>query len=127
MHLRHGADGFEGVSGVQELSGYPVMPTRVAGIEMIWPAALINEYEQSNVTISGKGTVDCDGKVWWDKYWKMREAGVTFGSETSGGIRDVEVYRVHVLPGVPNGILFKSASTRGGTIQDIDIHDMDVI
>ena len=24
-------------------------------------------------------------------------AGVTFGSETSGGIRDVEAYRIHVL------------------------------
>ena len=28
-------------------------------------------------------------------------AGVTFGSETSGGIRDVEVDRVHVLARVP--------------------------
>ena len=241
------------IRGVQDLSGYPIMPTRVAGIEMDWPAALINVYGQSNVTLSGKGTIDGDGKVWWDKYWKMRReeyepkgirwaadydcrrprliqiykssavnlegltlkrsgfwtvdicystkvtvdgvtirnneggrgpstdgidldssnnllvqhcdiecnddaiclkagrdadglrvnrpsehvvirdntvrggaAGVTFGSETSGGIRDVEVYRMRVLPGVPNGILFKSASTRGGTIQDIHIHDMDM-
>jgi hypothetical protein len=53
-------------------------------------------------------------------------AGVTFGSETSGGIKDVEVDRVHVLTGVPNGILFKSASTRGGTIEGINIHDMDM-
>jgi polygalacturonase len=241
------------IRGVQELSGYPIMPTRVAGIEMNWPAALINVYEQSNVTISGKGIVDGDGKIWWDKYWKMRReeyepkgirwaadydcqrprliqiykssgvnlegltlrrsgfwtvhvchstrvtvdgitirnnegghgpstdgidldsstnlvvqhcdidcnddaiclkagrdadglrvnkpsehivirdntvrggaAGVTFGSETSGGIRDVEVYRLHVLAGVPNGILFKSASTRGGTIQNINIHDVEM-
>ena len=46
-------------------------------------------------------------------------AGVTFGSETSGGIRDVEAYRMHVLARVPAGILFKSASTRGGTIENI--------
>jgi polygalacturonase len=245
-------DGVE-LRGVQDLSGYPVMPTRVAGIEMRWPAALINVYEQSNVVISGKGIVDGDGKVWWDKYWKMRKedyepkgirwaadydcqrprliqiyksssvklegltlkrsgfwtvhvcysakvtvddvtirnnegghgpstdgidldsstellvqncdidcnddaiclkagrdadglrvnrpsekivirdctvrggaAGVTFGSETSGGIRHIEVYGVHVLPGVPNGILFKSASTRGGAIDDINVHDMDM-
>jgi len=26
--------------GVQDLAGYPIMPTRVAGIEMSWPAAL---------------------------------------------------------------------------------------
>ena len=246
----------EGVTllGAQDLAAYPIMPTRVAGIEMKWPAALLNVYEQSNVEISGKGTVDGDGKIWWDKYWKMRRdeyepkgvrwavdydcqrprliqvykssnvklqgltlkrsgfwtvhicyskdtavdgitirnntteakgpstdgididsstgvtvehcdiecnddaiclkagrdadglrvnrpsekivirdstvragaAGITFGSETSGGIRNVEAYRIHVLPGVPNGILFKSASTRGGTIEDINLHHFDM-
>jgi polygalacturonase len=247
----------EGVElrGVQTLDAYPIQQTRVAGIEMPWPAALINVYRQSKVKISGKGTVDGDGKVWWDKYWKMRReeyepkgirwavdydcrrprliqiydssdvdlsgltlkrsgfwtvhicysrgvtvdgvtirnnspadgrgpstdgididsstgvtvqhcdidcnddaiclksgrdadglrvnrpttkvvirdntvrggaAGVTFGSETSGGFRDIEAYNNHVLAPVPIGILFKSASTRGGTIEDIDIHDMDM-
>ena len=57
---------------MQDLAAYPIMPTRVAGIEMKWPAALINVYEQSHVKISGKGTIDGDGKIWWDKYWKMR-------------------------------------------------------
>jgi polygalacturonase len=243
----------EGVElrGVREQSAYPIMPTRVAGVEMSWPSALINVYEQQDVSISGKGTIDGDGKLWWDKYWKMRReeyepkglrwavdydcrrprliqiykssnvrvegvtlkrpgfwtlhicysrnvtadgviirnnseargpstdgididsssgvtvqrcdiecnddaiclksgrdadglrvnrpsekivirdntvragaAGVTFGSETSGGIRDVEVSGLHVLPGVPAGILFKSASTRGGTIENINIHDV---
>lgn len=241
------------IRGVQDLSGYPILQTRVAGIEMKWPAALINVYEQSGVKISGAGTLDGDGKVWWDKYWKMRRedyeprglrwasdydcqrprliqiyksskvdvqglklqrsgfwtvhicysqkvtvdgvtirnniggngpstdgididsssnvlvqhcdiecnddaiclkagrdsdglrvnrptenvvvrdntvrggaAGITFGSETSGGIRNVEVYRIHVLGKVSNGILFKSASTRGGTVENINIHDMDI-
>ena len=241
------------IHGVQDQAAYPVMPTRVAGIEMKWPAALINVYEQSGVVISGKGVIDGDGKMWWDKYWKMRRedyeprglrwavdydcqrprliqiykssgvdlsgltlkrsgfwtvhicyssgvkvdgltirnnqgglgpstdgididsssgvlvqhcdidcnddafclkagrdadglrvnrpsqgivirnnvvrggaAGITFGSETSGGIHDVEVYGMHVLAGVPIGILFKSASTRGGTVSNIRIHDMDM-
>jgi len=30
------------------------MQTRVAGVEMKWPAALINVYEQSHVKISGR-------------------------------------------------------------------------
>ena len=245
------------IQGAQDQAAYPVMPTRVAGIEMIWPAALINVYEQTDVTISGKGVIDGNGKMWWDKYWKMRRedyepkgirwaadydcqrprliqifkssnvnltgltlkrsgfwtvhicyshdvavdgvtirnngsgaagdkgpstdgididssmsvmvqncdiecnddaiclkagrdadglrvnqpvekvtirnstiragaAGVTFGSETSGGIRDIEAYGLHVLPGVSNGILFKSAGTRGGTIENIRVHDMDI-
>ena len=52
--------------------------------------------------------------------------GITVGSETSGGIRNVEAYRIHVFGGVPRGIIFKSARTRGGTIENINIHDMDM-
>lgn len=53
-------------------------------------------------------------------------AGVTIGSETSGGIRDVEVDRLQVMAGVPAGILFKSANTRGGTIQNIHIRNVEM-
>jgi polygalacturonase len=239
------------IRGVQDLAAYPVMQTRVAGIEMKWPSALLNVYEQTNVKLGGKGTLDGDGKIWWDKYWKMRReeyepkglrwavdydcrrprliqvyrskdvevrgltlkrpgfwtvhicyservkvdgltirnntdgkgpstdgvdidsssdvlvthcdiecnddaiclkagrdadglrvnrptekvkivdnvvrggaAGVTIGSETSGGIRDVEVDGLTVLSAVPAGILFKSASTRGGTIEKITIRNV---
>lgn len=242
----------EGVTirGVQDLSAYPEMPTRVAGIEMVWPAALINVYQQSGVGISGKGVIDGDGKVWWDRYWRLRKeydskglrwaadydskrvrliqfyqssgihlqglrlersgfwtvhlcysrkihvdgitirnnidghgpstdgididsssdvlvehcdidcnddalclkagrdadglrvnrptenvvirnctirggaAGVTAGSETSGGIRNVKVSGLHVLAKVPHGVYFKSAKTRGGTVSNIDIADL---
>jgi polygalacturonase len=240
------------IRGVQDLSAYPVMFTRVAGIEMNWPSALINVYRQSGVKISGKGVIDGDGKIWWDKYWNLRKeyepkklrwaadydcmrprliqiykssnvdlqgltlkrsgfwtvhicfsqkvtvdgltirnniggrgpstdgidvdsssnvlvercdiecnddalclkagrdadglrvnrptrkvvirdctvragaAGVTIGSETSGGVRDVEVYRLKVLRPVPNGVLFKSARTRGGMVENIVIHDLDL-
>ena len=246
----------EGVTlrGVQDQAAYPVMRTRISGIEMSWPAALLNVYEQSGVKISGKGTVDGDGKQWWDRYWHMRRdeyepkglrwavdydcprprliqiykssnvdleglnlqrsafwtvhicysehvnvdgitirnniggrgpstdgididsssavlvqhcdiecnddalclksgrdsdglrvnrptekvtlldntvrggaAGVTVGSETSGGIRDVQVSGLTVLAGVPNGILFKSASTRGGVIENIDIRGVTMV
>ena len=239
------------IRGVLSQDAYPILPTRVAGIEMKWPAALINVYEQSHVKISGKGVIDGDGEIWWDRYWKMRReeyepkglrwavdydcqrprliqiykssdvslegltlkrpgfwtvhicysrrvnvdgttirnnteargpstdgididsstdvhvqhcdiecnddaiclkagrdadglrvnrassnilitdntvrggaAGVTFGSETSGGMHDVDVQRLKVMKGVPNGILLKSASTRGGTIENIRISDV---
>jgi polygalacturonase len=247
LRLDEGAE----IRGVQDLAAYPIMQTRVAGIEMKWPAALLNVYEQSNVRLSGKGTVDGDGKIWWDLYWKMRReeyepkglrwavdydcrrprliqvykskgvdllgltlkrpgfwtvhicyservrvdgltirnntdgkgpstdgididssadvlvthcdiecnddaiclkagrdadglrvnrptekvrivdnvvrggaAGVTIGSETSGGIRHIEVDGLTVMSAVPAGILFKSASTRGGTIEDIVIRNV---
>ena len=48
-------------------------------------------------------------------------AGVTIGSETSGGIREIEVDGLRAFSPVPAGILFKSASTRGGVIEKIHI------
>ncbi|MDR3734084.1 MAG: glycoside hydrolase family 88 protein [Acidobacteriaceae bacterium] len=236
--------------GSQQLKDYPLMPTRVAGIEMTWPAALVNIYKQTNAAITGDGTIDGDGKVWWDGYWALRKiddpkglrwaadydakrprliqifdssnvkleglnlrrsgfwtvhicyshdvtvdritirnnegghgpstdgididssrkilvqhadiavnddalclkagrdsdglrvnrptedvvlrdsiiregaAGVTIGSETSGGFRNIEAYNLTTLAKVPVGILFKSAHTRGGWAENISIHDM---
>lgn len=58
--------------GSQEDADYPSLPTRVAGIEMKWPAALINVNDQKNVKISGGGTIDGRGQKWWTRYWKLR-------------------------------------------------------
>jgi hypothetical protein len=226
------------------------MPTRIAGIEMSWPAALVNVYKQTNAIITGEGTIDGDGKIFWDSYWTLRKAyeprglrwasdydarrprlmqvfdssdvhiggglllrrsgfwtlhicysdhvtvdnltirnneggrgpstdgididsskhilvqhadiavnddalclkagrdadglrvnrptedvvlrdstvrdgaaGVTFGSETSGGFRNIEAYNINVIDHVPVGILFKSAHTRGGFADNIRLHD----
>jgi hypothetical protein len=51
-------------------------------------------------------------------------AGVTFGSETSGGFHRIEVSGIQVFHPTPIGVLFKSAHTRGGRIQDIRIRDV---
>lgn len=251
-HTRMRIDSGATLLGVQELKDYPILPTRVAGIEMKWPAALINVYRQSDVSIYGRGVIDGNGKAWWDSYWKLRKdydkrglrwaadydaqrprliqiyessnvhlsnvnlhrsgfwtvhicysthvqvdgvtirnniggkgpstdgididsssfvlvahcdisvnddalclksgrdadglrvgrpatdvvirdsvvrsgaAGITIGSETSGGFRNIEVYGLHVYRPVPSGILFKSAHTRGGVARDINIHDLDL-
>jgi polygalacturonase len=243
----------EGVilTGSQKLDDYPMLPTRIAGIEMTWPSALINVRDQHHVTITGKGTIDGDGPIWWKSYWDLRAvyepkglrwasdydarrprlillqsssdihlggglllkrsgfwtvqvlyselvtidgviirnneggkgpstdgididssrkvlvehadidvnddalclkagrdsdglrvnrpttdivlrdsiirrgaAAVTIGSETSGGFRNIEAYNLTALSGVPSGVLFKSAHTRGGTASDIRIHDL---
>jgi polygalacturonase len=243
----------EGVTltGSQKLDDYPMLPTRIAGIEMTWPSALINVRDQHHVTITGRGTIDGDGPIWWKSYWDLRAAyepkglrwasdydarrprlillqsssdirlggglllkrsgfwtvqvlysehvtvdgviirnneggkgpstdgididssrkvlvehadidvnddalclkagrdsdglrvnrpttdivlrdsiirrgaaAVTIGSETSGGFRNIEAYNLTALSGVPSGVLFKSAHTRGGTASDIRIHDL---
>jgi polygalacturonase len=237
--------------GSERLDDYPMLPTRIAGIEMTWPAALINVRDQHSVVITGKGTIDGDGPIWWKSYWDLRAtyepkglrwasdydarrprliliqnssdvqlgggillkrsgfwtvqilyshdihldgvtirnneggkgpstdgididssrkvlvehadidvnddalclkagrdsdglrvnrptedivirdsivrrgaAAITVGSETSGGFRNIEVYNITALSGVPSGVLFKSAHTRGGFALDIRIHDL---
>lgn len=61
------------ILGSQDLKDYPEIDTRVAGIEMKWPAALINVLNQENVAISGDGVVNARGKPFWDLYWNMRK------------------------------------------------------
>ena len=60
------------LKGLRDLAAYPMVRTRVAGIEMDWPAGLLNIYQQKNVRITGEGLVDGDGKVFWDSYWALR-------------------------------------------------------
>jgi hypothetical protein len=64
----------EGVTllGSQDDADYPSIPTRVAGIEMKWPAALINVNDATNVKISGGGMIDGRGEKWWTRYGALR-------------------------------------------------------
>ena len=61
------------ILGSQNFDDYPDINTRVAGLEMVWPAALINLIDVKNAAIAGKGIVNARGKFCWDKYWKMRK------------------------------------------------------
>jgi len=237
--------------GSEKVVDYPMLSTRIAGIEMAWPSALINVRDQHNVIVTGKGTIDGDGPIWWKSYWDLRAiyepkglrwasdydarrprliliqnssdielgggillkrsgfwtlqilyshdvhvdgvtirnneggkgpstdgididssrkvlvehadidvnddalclksgrdsdglrvnrptedivirdsivrrgaAAITIGSETSGGFRNIEAYNITALSGVPSGVLFKSAHTRGGFAENIRIHDL---
>ena len=61
------------IRGSQDIKDYPEIDTRVAGVEMKWPAALINVRGQKNVIIDGEGLVNGQGKVFWDYYWNLRK------------------------------------------------------
>jgi polygalacturonase len=67
IHLRIGP----GVTliGVTDQQAYPLVMTRAAGIEMKWPAALLNIEGQQDVSIDGSGTIDGNGKYWWNEFW----------------------------------------------------------
>lgn len=59
--------------GSQDIKDYPEIDTRVAGIEMKWPAALLNILNQEDAGISGTGLINAQGKVFWDYYWRIRK------------------------------------------------------
>ena len=61
------------LTGSQHFEDYPEIDTRIAGIEMRWPAALLNIIGAKNAAITGQGKVNARGKFCWDKYWAMRK------------------------------------------------------
>lgn len=64
--------------GIADESQYLVVFTRVAGIWMDWYPGLLNCNCQTDVVVSGKGTIDGQGEYWWRKYW---------GDDGKGGMR----------------------------------------
>lgn len=67
------------ILGSQNFDDYPDMDTRIAGIEMKWPSALINVINAKNAAVTGEGIVNARGKFCWDKYWAMRKEYDTKG------------------------------------------------
>lgn len=74
FHLEEGAV----LRGTTQEECYPIMRTRVAGIEMDWPVAILNINGQENVQVTGSGVIDGQGPYWWNKYW---------GEDRKGGMR----------------------------------------
>lgn len=94
---------------------YPERPTRIAGIEMPWPAALVNIYQQTNVAITGRGVIDGNGQFWWHKFWGDDRKGGMLKDYTARGLRwavDYDCKRVRALA------VFDS--------QDVEIRDVTI-
>lgn len=51
----------------------PVVRTRFEGMECMNYSPLIYAYQQENIAVTGKGTIDGQGSVWWN--WKGRWSG----------------------------------------------------
>lgn len=69
------------LKGTENDSEYPIVPSRIAGIEMPNPACLVNATDCTNTVLTGHGVIDGSGKKWWDYFWqqrKLRGRGVDF-------------------------------------------------
>ena len=95
---------------------FPDRPSRIAGVEMEWPAALVNVLGARNVRISGEGTIDGNGKFWWDKFWgDPPQSGGMLQDYIDRGLRwavDYDCKRVRAL------VVFESEDV---VIRDIQI------
>ena len=92
----------EGVElrALEDEAAFPDIWTRVAGVEMVWPAALINVCDQHNVRLSGGGTINGRGDMWLDKYWGPDEKGGMLREYEAKGLRwavDYDCKRLRLL------------------------------
>ena len=113
--------------GSQNFDDYPDIDTRISGIEMKWPAALINIINVNDAAITGEGIVNARGKFCWDKYWGMRK---DYDAKGLRWIVDYDAKRVRTLL-VQNssnvtikGITFKNAGF--WTVQLLYSHNLSV-
>ncbi|HLR25225.1 MAG TPA: glycoside hydrolase family 28 protein [Fodinibius sp.] len=96
--------------GVAGNENYPTLEnTRIAGLTVDWPSALVNAINTRNVKISGKGTIDGSGYYWWEDYWEKRDS-------LSGTIHP-DLIDWHVPR--PRLVLFDSVSV--SSIEDINL------
>jgi polygalacturonase len=82
------------LKGSQRFEDYPLIDTRIAGIEMKWPAALLNIIGVKHAAITGSGLIDARGKFCWDKYWAMRKI---YDPKGLRWVVDYDVQRIRTL------------------------------
>jgi polygalacturonase/Tol biopolymer transport system component len=82
------------LKGSTDFKDYPLIDTRIAGIEMKWPAALLNIIGVRHAAITGEGKVDAQGKFCWDKYWAMRKL---YDPKGLRWIVDYDVQRIRMV------------------------------
>lgn len=57
------------IIGSKEITDYEMIETKIAGVHIKWPAAIINIINAENVEISGGGRINGQGVNWWGKFW----------------------------------------------------------
>lgn len=70
-HLHVAAGGI--LKGSDDISDYPIQPSRMEGQNLDYFPALINAYGVDGFSISGRGTIDGNGLKFWKAFWQRRE------------------------------------------------------
>ncbi len=68
LHLQDGAV----LKGIDAIKHYPLVKTRMEGQTLLYFAALVNADGLDGFTITGNGTINCNGLRFWEKFWIRR-------------------------------------------------------
>lgn len=69
LYLRKGAR----IKGSDAITNYKIISTRIEGKTLNYFAALINADHVSGFSISGEGTIDGNGRKYYDEFWLRRK------------------------------------------------------
>lgn len=61
------------LKGSDDISDYPIQPSRMEGQNLDYFPALVNAYNVPGFTITGKGTIDGNGLKYWEAFWQRRK------------------------------------------------------
>lgn len=61
------------LKGSERIRDFKVMTTRIEGETCLYFAALVNADGVDGFTIAGKGTIDGNGRHYWEEFWIRRE------------------------------------------------------
>lgn len=94
---------------LKDIKEFPEIFSRVAGVEMYWPAAILNLINVTNVDIQGPGLINGSGPYWWNIYWgKDQKSGRRqwYDEHNLRWIADYEIKRVRSI------LIYKSNNIR---------------
>lgn len=61
------------LKGSDDISDFPILPTRIEGQSINYFAALVNADNIDGFTISGEGTINGNGLRYWKSFWLRRQ------------------------------------------------------
>ena len=62
------------LKGSDDISNYPLIPSRMEGRSIYYYAALINAYHVDSFSITGPGTINGNGLRYWENFWAYRDS-----------------------------------------------------
>lgn len=81
------------LKGSDDISNYPLIPSRMEGRSIYYYAALINAYHVDSFSITGPGTINGNGLRFWEYFWAYRDSMRKIGKSAT----NLEVHRPRLL------------------------------